>query len=947
MATLSLTTTETGIEFTLMDGRRNLSIEEWGQHAVETGIGPGSVGPLLARLEDEIAKVSDDKILLPHEEVAKLDDEECRQLGLPDPAPYRIELRSQGLLSSPGFDLKALFSTHDGRPLMGVKRQGSVLTVGKQAYLLLDPLFSLVEGVDRFRATPPGDMDERFARWAELRLLLPEDAVVDDQLKNMNIVRPDSFTLNVRGDDQFDPVLLTRASHGEEGPGEEPAYSAVLPESHHETFARRFSDLDSARQHYALGGGWYVLVPDHLRRALETVRKAQELPPAERRAFIANPHAALREEFGDELDEGKVEDLFNETPEFLSERVRAIGEWVPKANVYMMPRENQWLPAEEMEFSIPVGTSLVKVKGRDLPEMLDAMESALAAGVREIEFEGHRVPVSPETVEAVSGLVVRKAEGEAPDPGEAVLRSVLAPILIDNIEDVGYQASPRQRAGVAGGIPAGLKTTSLYKHQKEGLRWLQEHWVSGGPGALLADDMGLGKTLQTLAFLAWHREHVAASHGSKKPYLIVAPTGLLKNWEDEADIHLMPGTLGNLLKAYGKDLRDLSSHGSAQRFKRFQEAEWVLTTYETLRDKITYFMPIDWAIVAFDEAQKIKNPAARLTESAKSLKSDFTLLLTGTPVENRLADLWCIVDAAAPGFLGSMKEFHSQYEADAEENPEVASALRDKLQHQGEPPLMLRRLKEDHLDGLPDKKSKVIRLKMPPAQAQAYDQALARAVQAKGTRGAMLEVLHGLRMNSLLAGNLGPEGLTDEAVDSSARLKGMISVLDEISERGEKALVFLESLKLQEALIPYLQRRYDLSKPPLRISGQVGGGLRKARVDEFQKGEQGRFDVMLLSPKAGGVGLTLTAANHVIHLSRWWNPAVEDQCTDRVYRIGQTRPVTVYYPMAEHPALGDGSFDIRLHELLEEKRRLSRSALSAPVMGSAEFESFFNSVVYD
>lgn len=166
----------------------------------------------------------------------------------------------------------------------------------------------------------------------------------------------------------------------------------------------------------------------------------------------------------------------------------------------------------------------------------------------------------------------------------------------------------------------------------------------------------------------------------------------------------------------------------------------------------------------------------------------------------------------------------------------------------------------------------------------------------------------------------------------------MIAVLDRIAESGEKALVFLESLDLQEAdqLPTVLQRRYGLSRLPMVINGQVTTEARQARVDAFQR-ERG-FDVMLLSPKAGGVGLTLTAANHVVHLSRWWNPAVEDQCSDRVYRIGQAKPVHIYYPLAILAGAEESSFDVQLQRLMERKRQLAQNLLAAPAFSREDYQ---------
>ena len=469
------------------------------------------------------------------------------------------------------------------------------------------------------------------------------------------------------------------------------------------------------------------------------------------------------------------------------------------------------------------------------------------------------------------------------------------------------------------------------------MQWLQEHWASGSPGSLLADDMGLGKTVQALAFLSWIDEQTTSAE-PRKPHLIVAPTGLLRNWEAEAEQHLSEPGLGNLFRAYGKDLKMLATLPGVDRRRRMRDQiRWVLTTYETLRDKIHLFIDVPWRVVVFDEAQKIKNPGARVTDMAKSLDAELTVALTGTPVENSLSDLWCIVDAVHPGLLGAHDAFKASYaSAAADANPSALAPLKKQLEQEPRPPLLLRRLKHDHLEGLPEKQIHIETRTMPAAQADAYDAVVAGARTKQGETGAMLEALHHLRRVSLLAHALGDDGLSDEDVAASARLSALIDVLDQISAAGEKALVFVEFLQMQEALLPYLRQRYHLPRDPIRIHGGTPGARRTTHVNTFQSGGDGEFDVMVLSPKAAGVGLTLTAANHVIHLSRWWNPAVEDQCTDRVYRIGQQRDVHVHIPLALHPAHEDHSFDANLHRLLEDKRRLSVSVLAAPAATSNE-----------
>ena len=242
------------------------------------------------------------------------------------------------------------------------------------------------------------------------------------------------------------------------------------------------------------------------------------------------------------------------------------------------------------------------------------------------------------------------------------------------------------------------------------------------------------------------------------------------------------------------------------------------------------------------------------------------------------------------------------------------------------PVLMLRRLKENHLSGLPDKRVHRRVVEMPLRQAEEYE----RLVLGDRQDVSMLQTLHYLRNVSLHPA--APSGLDiDRYICESARLSETFRILESVADRGEKALLFVESREMQSFLIVALRRRFRLSEDVLVVNGAVSGRTRQARVGLFQ--DRMGFDVMVLSPRAGGVGLTLTAANHVIHLSRWWNPAVEDQCTDRVFRIGQHRPVHVYLPLAQHPRFGDYSFDLKLDSLMERKREMNRRVL-APVAAS-------------
>jgi len=261
------------------------------------------------------------------------------------------------------------------------------------------------------------------------------------------------------------------------------------------------------------------------------------------------------------------------------------------------------------------------------------------------------IPATRETINALAAIVPRKTEGDAEKPGPALM-----PIIKPNETEVDSEAIvERRRPAPPIGLPSCLVTT-LKQHQLQSLTWLQKSWIYGSPGVLLADDMGLGKTLQGLAFLAWLRDGIRAGTITRCPLLIVAPTGLLENWRAEHDRHLAAPGLGTLLPAYGKGLAALRKPGPSGipglDLSALRAADWVLTTYETLRDYSRDFVSLHCACMLVDEAQKIKTPAIRMTDAAKAMNAEFRIALTGTPVENRLADLWCIIDGVAPGHLG-------------------------------------------------------------------------------------------------------------------------------------------------------------------------------------------------------------------------------------------------------------------------------------------------------
>jgi len=943
-----------GVIFSCLVDSRALPFEGWASASpVLTSGKPASVGHLLLLVESEDASLTEDgrQVLVPHTSLAQLERWQTDGLGLPSPAPFQVLLNTQGLLATPNFIVRYGFRRPGGMPVLGVQRHGALITEGSKQHLLSDPLFSLAEMLDAYQAAPIKDLDERFLWWAKVQEHLPQDAEISSFLRTIHIVKPDAFTLEINTKNGLTEILPRFIQSGG-GPDLEP--DEALPEVPAGEFHNRFLQQSQPGKKYALSGNWYVVLPPAIRTGLAVVREINDADEARKRAFLANPRAALRKafeaEFGQEFDEAALESVFTETPRFLSQRIIELGVWQPKAGIFIKTGGGQWLPDEEppQEVGLLLDGEIRSVPSGKLSVLRKAIEEAQIAGDSSVEFEGVRYPVSEISIAAVKRAesFFIKESGPGSDGNKERKQSTPpqdVPIIYDHIQKLGIELglTPRSFDPTPPRLNPGI---TLHEHQEKGLSWLQDHWKAGTRGALLADDMGLGKTLQTLSFFAWLRQQMVKGYSPKRPILVVAPTALLTNWEEEASKFLPSSTLGECLRAHGSHFSELFLRGPASAARRLKESGWVLTTYETLRDKIQAFIPVQWAVAAFDEAQKIKNPKAMLTDMAKSIAADFTLTLTGTPVENSLADLWCIVDTAQPGCLNSLKEFAATYIPSGQSGEVELVRLKKELEQPAGFPVMLRRAKDEHWKERPTKHENIIHEVMPAPQAEVYSLAVAAARSGESSKGSMLEALQKLRAVSLHPCPHEDTGDTEAYIGASARLRALFKTLDNIHNIKEKVLIFVEYLQMQAVLAQIIQSRYACRNIML-INGGVSGSKRQERVRQFQDGPNG-FDAIILSPKAGGVGLNLTAATHVVHLSRWWNPAMEDQCSDRAYRIGQLKPVTIHYPLAIHPEYGESSsFDMKLHELLERKRYLSRTLLAPPAENSGDIKDLFGQTI--
>jgi hypothetical protein len=939
-------------EISLIARDRAVSFDRWAAEA------PLSLRPgvdLALRLEAAGSAISDDAMLLiEHSAVAALSAHESSLLGLPPAADVVAAVATRGNVAQPSYEVTLAWHRPTGQSIIGAQRVGAWLRIADQWRRLPDPLFAVAEAVDAARQAR-NEAGARLTALARLLELLPEaqkegTALATGMLGQINIHVADAFSLDLEGEGEktrLVPILL-RAGGELEAP--------LLPEPLHQAFAhRQFNGFSDARTVYALGSGNMLVLSPPLRRALSVVRRIQSAAPTTRRALFSNPRLYLREALGDD-EETLIENVFRDTGAY-SERVIGLGLWQPRVVPWIEVPPTEWFTGAGVaggetgqeegrrphRSGIRVDDVWVELAPDEADHLKKRIERAIEAGEPIVELprpDGPlRIPASDEVLRALAHLqAARMPAGVASQhPSPEVL------LIHPNEETLGLEALVARRSAPAPSRPAVLLTRPK-QHQSEGITWLQTAWAEGLPGVLLADDMGLGKTLQALVFLAWLREGMQAEAIPREPVLIVAPTGLLANWQKEHADHLLAPGLGECLAAFGSGLRPLRSIEEDGRptidVAALRRATCVLTTYETLRDYDRDFGQVRFAAAVFDEAQKIKTPAIRLTDAAKGMNVGFRIAMTGTPVENRLSDLWCIIDTANPGYLGDLKTFSRQYEQ--EQDPDRLVRLRSTLDRSigGRPPVMLRRLRRDRLPDLPPLHERIDECVMPAAQALAYSAAIAHA--RAGNRGDVLAALQCLR-----AVSLHPEPnaeMDDDAfIAVSARFISTFSALDKIAAQRESALLFVDDLSIQSRVASIIQRRYGLSAAPMVINGTVAGRTRQARVDRFQASSNA-FDVMILSPRAGGVGLTLTRANHVIHLSRWWNPAVEDQCNGRALRIGQTCPVTVHIPMATLPQSGR-SFDQNLHALLDRKRRLMDDALFPPEASEAEREELLQQTI--
>ncbi len=455
----------------------------------------------------------------------------------------------------------------------------------------------------------------------------------------------------------------------------------------------------------------------------------------------------------------------------------------------------------------------------------------------------------------------------------------------------------------------------LRPYQALGVGWLAflERW---GLGACLADDMGMGKSVELIAFLL----HLQENNVLESPTLLVCPTSVLGNWERE-------------VKKFGPTLKVLVHHGDKRaKGKAFAAAikgkDLIITSYALVFRDAKEIQGIKWQGLVLDEAQNIKNSESQQSKILRQIEASFKIALTGTPVENRLQELWSILEFLNPGYLGPRNFFQRRFAIPIEKygDRESLHTLRSLVR-----PFILRRLKTDKsiIQDLPEKQEMTVFCGLATEQAALYQQIVETSIveleSAEGIqrRGMILALLVKLKQlcnhPALLTAKQNPKALEIKSLESG-KLQRLLEMLEEVVAEGDRALIFTQFAEWGKLLKPHLEQH--LGREILFLYGGIKQQQREEMIDRFQHDPQGP-PIMILSLKAGGTGLNLTRATHVFHYDRWWNPAVENQATDRVFRIGQTRNVQV------HKFVCTGTLEEKIHDMIESKKALAEQVVSA------------------
>jgi hypothetical protein len=860
--------------------------ESWPSEVLELGQGRRTAYEVASLLEMGLAESGPDSVSVSYRNFPEIELEEFRlTTAFATASPFLLKIDRVGDIGRPDFRYKYQYIL--GSSQVPLERYGFYLkrSATQEIYRLDERMYSLLEAMDTFNALAPEKKDVQRS-WLDFanvkRWAVEVNATLDATLLKNSVIIPSSIGLDLYEDE--DGSL---------------SFIPTCPELEDKSFRVVFERNNNAEGFYSLDRPGMekmrLVLTDKQKTVLGRMKRVQRVTGEAKNRLKADPTPIFDGVAGDvDLPYG--------------DRVIGIGtvvyDPIPKVK------------SDERSMSDLFGDAGSSGSGQQTRDRVDKIESTK----KSLLIKDHTDDVGREYME----------ESELARVGPSV------------------QAYAR---------PASLSQQyELKPHQRDGVRWLQTCTKIGDRrGVLLADDMGVGKTLQILSFLAWAIESgrfpdLSRSKPPFRPILIVAPLILLETevWQKEMQKFFADRgeVFGNVLPLYGPELRGYIRKDAEGRedvvakpilnLDRIQRNQVVIANYEVVRDyefSFAYFVNGKslWSVVVTDEAHEYKTPNSKISHAMKALKPDFRIACTGTPVENRLLDMWNLFDAIQPGLLGSAREFSQEYE-NRQNDP--FSDLKVRLLYQKPHAFLLRRKKSEVLD-LPKKHERKIDCIMSEAEVlkhQGLTEGLSAVERSKG-RLDLLQKFARLYQHPLLLDGDGDDFSVNELKNGSSKLQETLTVLQEVRRLGEKVIIFARHKAMQRILARVLSAEFD--RPVRIVNGDTprSGRLSKTGVDTrsgilegFRKSEG--FDVVILSPFVAGVGLTIVEANHVIHYGRWWNPAVEAQATDRAYRLGQVKEVTVYLPiLKDQTGRISRTFDQLLDELMERKKGLAEGAL--------------------
>jgi SNF2 family DNA or RNA helicase len=922
-----------------------------------SGILDTHVKALMASLEaDGVAQRVDDAFIITDDDFVNLESEDMALLGVPRELPYSMKVVSRNTPSDEEFSCSLeLLATGGVRIPYSGQRLGCVIDIEHRRYLLNSSQLKFMKALDVLLSTSQEVYGKRTDRKAQVLDKIGDmqesaDAagvVADNYLKSFSVVRPEKVRPGIEFNDDGSVELFPEAAGVEFNQTEKNEYARKAFRGH------------LPRKTISLGSGEHtieVLHSDDYREALSDIRDKRHIEKDEVADFLENPSSYFSDP-----------DLFD--LDGFSERVIGLAEIAIETQ---RRRGNSLMNINWEEMSFFPDTTIGEIDPdtlaidtvNDLDSLEMAYDRAKNMGKNTVVFRGNIFKCKPEEMEAflqakknlfiAKGLLdgdVDEAIERLRENGFIFEKTYLGLAIHENIEDLHVATYETEEIDYR--IPDSLQTR-LYNFQKEGLMWLQQRSASPERAGLLADDMGLGKTLQLLSYIAGEMEA-----GDIGPYLVIVPSTLLDNWRMEFERHFLRSISKNYMILHRDFIRAFKDtgisikqpDGSLKHFPHkkkiskagldvIKRAGLVITNYELVRDYQISLGEIQFTAVICDEIQRAKNPSAQLTKAVKAMNSGVRIASTATPVENSLQDLWSIVDFISPGYLGTLRDFRKRYvpSKGVSVPAKDIDSLREKLDSKR---LILRRTKEDTLE-LPAKIYSSHGVSMSYSQKELYSQAVQIRTYDWTQILGVLQNMIKICSHPLLARfeQLNNSSVT-EMLEVCPKLQWTMNKIAEIREKDEKVIIFTQYKKMHRILFECIQDRFSLT-PPI-ISGETSIPSRQGIVDQFNSGRG--FKVMLLSPLAAGLGLTITGANNVIHYTRLWNPAKEDQATDRVYRIGQTKDVSVYYPIVEESDFGR-TIEEYIDELLGKKRQIASSFLT-PSTDDSEIQKAIASLVFN